>query len=58
MLIFRWLVMTLLLLAAVSFAFYAGTGHPRYKRYGLVILKWTIIAGVFFFGVMLAGRLA
>jgi len=58
MLIFRWLVMLLLLGAAVSFAFYAGTGQPRYKRFGLVILKWTVIAAVFFFAVVLIGRLA
>lgn len=58
MLIFRWLAMTLLLLAAISFAFYAGTGQPHYKRWGLVVLKWTVIASVFFFAVVLIGRLA
>ncbi|WP_010105972.1 hypothetical protein [Verminephrobacter aporrectodeae] len=58
MLIFRWLTMLLLLAAAVSFAFYAGTGQPRYKRMGLVILKWTVTAIVFFFAVVLIGRLA
>ena len=58
MLIFRWLAMLLLLAAAVSFAFYAGTGQPRYKRLGLVILKWMVIAAVFFFAVILIGRLA
>ena len=58
MLLFRWLAMALLLTAAVSFAFYAGTGHARYKRFGLMVLKWTIIAAVFFFAVMFIGRLA
>ncbi len=58
MLIFRWLAMLLLLTAAVSFAFYAGTGQPRYKRFGFIVLKWTVIAGVFFFAVILIGRLA
>lgn len=58
MLIFRWLAMLLLLTAAVSFAFYAATGQPRYKRFGLVILKWTVIAAVFFFAVIFIGRLA
>ena len=56
MLIFRWLAMLLLLAAAVSFAFYAGTGQPRYKRLGLIILKWTVIAGLAFFAVMFVGR--
>ena len=58
MLIFRWLAMLLLLTAAVSFAFYAGTGQVRFKRFGLVLLKWTVIAAVFFFAVVLIGRLA
>ena len=58
MLIFRWLAMLLLLAAAVSFAFYAGTGQARYKRLGLIILKWTVIAAIFFFAVILIGRLA
>ena len=58
MLIFRWLALVLLLAAAVSFAFYAGTGQARYKRFGFIVLKWTLIAGVFFFAVILIGRLA
>jgi len=57
MLLFRWAVMALLLVAAVSFAFYAGTGNPRFKRLGLVVLKWTVIATAFFFAVLLISRL-
>lgn len=57
MLIVRWLAMLLLLTAAVLFAFYAGTGQARYKRLGFIVLKWTLIAGVFFFAVVLVGRL-
>ncbi len=58
MLIFRWLAMLLLLTAAVSFAFYAGTGQVRYRRFGLLILKWTVVAALFFFAVLFIGRLA
>ena len=58
MLLFRWLVLLLLLMAAVSFAFYAGTGQPRFKRFGLVTLKWTLIAGLVFFAVLILERLA
>ena len=58
MLLFRWVVMLLLLAAGVNFAFYAGTGNPRYKRVGLIILKWTLIAAVAFFGMLVAERLA
>lgn len=57
MLLFRWVVMALLLAAAVSFAFYAGTGQPHYKRWGLVVLKWTVIAAAFFFAVVFIGRI-
>ena len=58
MLLFRWLVLLLLLAAAVCFAFYAGTGQPRFKRYGLVILQWTLIAAFAFFAVLILERLA
>jgi len=44
--------------AAVSFAFYAGTGQPRFKRFGLLTLKWTLIAGLFFFAVLILERIA
>ncbi|GKS74946.1 hypothetical protein AVME950_08640 [Acidovorax sp. SUPP950] len=58
MLIFRWIATLLLLMAAVSFAFYVGTGQARYKRWGLIILKWTVIAGFVFFAVLILGRIA
>jgi len=45
-------------MAAVFFAFYAATGQLRYRRFGLVILKWTVIAGLFFFAVLFIDRLA
>ena len=57
MLIFRWAIMLLLLAAAVSFAFYAGTGQVRFKQFGLVILKWTLIAAFGFFLVLILERL-
>jgi hypothetical protein len=58
MLLFRWLIMLLLLAAAVCFAFYAGTGQARFKRYGLVIMKWTLIAAFCFFAVLILERIA
>lgn len=58
MLLFRWLILMLLLGAVVSFAFYAATGQDRFKRYGLVILKWTLIAAFGFFAVLILERLA
>ena len=58
MLLFRWLILLLLLGAAASFAFYAGTGQPRFKRWGLLMLKWTLIAAFGFFGVLILERVA
>ncbi len=58
MLLFRWLVLLLLLAAAVSFAFFAATGQPRYRRFGLLTLKWTVIAAGLFFAVLVLERVA
>lgn len=57
MLLFRWLILLFLLAAIVSFMFYAGTGQARFKRYGLVILKWTLIAAFGFFAVLILERI-
>ena len=56
MLVVRWVLLVLLLAAGVSFALYAATGQPKFKRYGLVILKWTLIATAAFFLVLFIER--
>ena len=48
----------MLLSSVVCFMFYAGTGQERFKRYGLIVLKWTLIAGLGFFGVLILERVA
>ncbi len=58
MLLFRWTVMLLLMIAGVSFAFYIGTGQARYRYFGLRVLKWTVIAALGFFAVLVLERLA
>ena len=58
MLLFRWLILLLLLAAVVSFSFYAGTGQPRYRKFGLRVLKWTLIAAFGFFAVLILERVA
>lgn len=58
MLLFRWLILFLLLSSVVAFMFYAGTGQARFKRLGLTILKWTLLAGLGFFAVLILERLA
>jgi len=56
MLVFRWAILLLLLVAGVSFAFYAGTGQLKYRRFGWVVLKWTLLAALGFFAVLIAER--
>jgi len=58
LLLFRWLILLLLIGAAVMFAFYAGTGQARYRRWGLLTLKWTLIAAFGFFAVLILERIA
>ncbi|MGE4240942.1 hypothetical protein [Ramlibacter sp.] len=58
MLLFRWLIFFLLLASGVCFAFYATTGQGRYKKWGLVVLKWTVLAALGFFAVLILERLA
>lgn len=58
MLLARWTILMLLLGAVACFVFYIGTGQERYKRWGLKIVKWTVLAGLAFFAVLILERLA
>lgn len=58
MLLFRWAIFLLLLAAIASFVFYVATGQPRYKRIGIVVVKWTVIAAFGFFAVLVLERIA
>lgn len=58
MLLFRWAMLLLLLSAAVCFVFYVGTGQARYRRWGLKVLQWTLIAAFGFFAVLILERVA
>lgn len=57
MIVFRWALLVLLVAAGISFALHAATGQPKYKRYGLVILKWTLLAALGFFLVLFIERI-
>ncbi len=58
MLIIRWIVLLLLVAGLVCFAMYLGTGQQRFRRVGILIVKWTVIAGLGFFAVLILQRLA
>ena len=49
-----------LLLAAglISFAIYVATGNPAWRKRGLVIVKWTLIAGLAAAAVIVLEQLA
>ncbi len=54
----RALFLLLLLVCAGLFLAYAVTGQARLKRLGLIVLKWTLLAGFGFFAVLIFERLA
>jgi hypothetical protein len=58
MLIARLVIGLLLFSAVVCFALSIATGQLRWRRTGIVIMKWTLIAGLAFFAVLILERLA
>jgi hypothetical protein len=52
----RAIVLVLLLASALCFVLSVVTGQPQWRRWGLVILKWTLLAAAGFFAVLLAER--
>jgi hypothetical protein len=58
MLIFRWLAMLFALGIIASFGLFIATGQERYKRIGLLCLKWVVLAGLGFFAVLILERVA
>jgi hypothetical protein len=53
---FRLVFGALLLAGAVCFAMYIGTRQLVWRRRGVVIVKWTLIAAFGFFAVLIAER--
>ncbi len=53
MLFFRILVGLLLLAGILCFAMYAGTRQVAWRQRGLVIIKWTVLAALGFFAVLI-----
>ena len=58
MFIFRTLMFLLLGGSVLCFAFYIGTGQLRFRQWGLLILKWTVVAALVFFGGLILSRIA
>jgi hypothetical protein len=57
MLLFRTVVLLLLVAGLLCFALYIATGQTRWRQIGVVLVKWTVIAGLAFFAVLFLERL-
>lgn len=57
MLIFRTLVFLLLVAGLLCFAMYIGTGQMRWRQLGLRLVKWTVLAALGFFAVLILERI-
>jgi hypothetical protein len=58
MLIFRLVFGLLLLASLLCFAMSIGTGQQVWRRRGILVLKWALLAALGFFGVLILERLA
>ncbi len=58
MLAFRLIFGLLLVSGLLCFAMYIGTRQVVWRRRGIVIVKWTIVAACGFFAVLILDRLA
>ena len=54
MLVFRIAILLLLVAAIVCFGVYLVRNDRRYLALGVAITKWTIVAGLGFFAVLIA----
>jgi hypothetical protein len=57
MLVFRLVFGLLLLAGLLCFAVFVATGQPVWRQRGMLIVKWTVIAGIGFAAVILLERL-
>lgn len=53
MLIFRWMIPTLFVVAGVLFVAFMFTGNPRYKRFGLGVLAVSLVSAFAFFAILI-----
>jgi hypothetical protein len=58
MALFRLVFGLLLVSGLLCFAMYIGTSQPVWRRRGIVVVKWTLIAAAGFFAVLVLERLA
>jgi hypothetical protein len=57
MFVFRLVFGLLLVASLLCFAMHIGTRDPVWRRRGVIVLKWTLIAALGFFAVLVLERL-
>lgn len=55
--LFRLVAVLMLVAAVVCFGLYVFTGEQRYRRWGLRIVKWTVLVVLGLFAVLVVERL-
>ncbi len=58
MLVFRLVFGLLLVAGLLCFAAYVATGQVVWRKRGIVVVKWTVIAALGFFAVLIMERVA
>ena len=58
MLVVRTIVLLLVTPAVLCFAMYIGTSEKVWRDRGLIIVKWTVLAALAFFAVLILERIA
>jgi hypothetical protein len=58
MLVFRLVFGLLLVSGLLCFAAYVATGQVVWRKRGIVVVKWTVIAALGFFAVLILERVA
>jgi hypothetical protein len=58
MMIFRLVFGLLLVASLLCFAMYIGTSQVVWRQRGLLLLKWTVLAALGFFAVLILERVA
>ena len=57
MMLFRILLLLMLVGAGVCFAFFIATNNLRFRRWGMQLLKYTLLTALVFFGVLILSRI-
>ena len=56
MFLFRLVVGLLLFAGVLCFAFYIGSGQVVWRRRGVIVIKWTVLAALGFFAASVFSR--